>query len=139
MGLISGMHWLSSNSHSKIHLVQVFPDEMHLATLNNFLSACGQLHPMVNVKNVIIALIDRLALFAQRNDSGGIPSDIQLFDVFSEEIANIIGGREGNMPPEDIVALQVRSTDAYRVISFYKRRSYVGQWMMVRIWLKGDQ
>ena len=83
---------------------------MHLATLNNFLSACGQLHPMVNVKNVIIALIDRLALFAQRNPSdsgGGIPSDIQLFDVFSEEIANIIRGREGNMPPEDIVALQV--------------------------------
>ena len=51
---------------------------MHLATLTNFLSACGQLHPMVNVKNVIIALIDRLALFAQRNDSGGIPSDIQV-------------------------------------------------------------
>ena len=85
---------------------------MHLATLNNFLSACGQLHPMVNVKNVIIALIDRLALFAQRNPAdsgggGGIPADIRLFDVFSEEIANIIRGREGNMPPEDIVALQV--------------------------------
>ena len=53
---------------------------MHLATLTNFLSACGQLHPMVNVKNVIIALIDRLALFAQRNDSGGIPSDIQVIN-----------------------------------------------------------
>ena len=99
---------------SPIHSVQVFPDEMHLATLNNFLSACGQLHPMVNVKNVIIALIDRLALFAQRNPAdssggggGGIPADIRLFDVFSEEIANIIRGREGNMPPEDIVALQV--------------------------------
>merc|ERR1719245_2727663 len=94
-------------------IIQVFPDEMHLATLNNFLSACGQLHPMVNVKNVIIALIDRLALFAQRNPAdsggggGGIPADIRLFDVFSEEIANIIRGREGNMPPEDIVALQV--------------------------------
>ena len=98
---------------SPTHSVQVFPDEMHLATLNNFLSACGQLHPMVNVKNVIIALIDRLALFAQRNPAdsggggGGIPADIRLFDVFSEEIANIIRGREGNMPPEDIVALQV--------------------------------
>ena len=83
---------------------------MHLATL----SAYRQLHPMVNVKNVIIALIDRLALFAQRNPAdsgggggGGIPADIRLFDVFSEEIANIIRGREGNMPPEDIVALQV--------------------------------
>jgi vacuolar protein sorting-associated protein 35 len=80
---------------------------MHLITLNNFLSACGQLHPLVNVKNVIIALIDRLSLFAQRSDSGGIPSEIQLFDVFSEEIASIISGREDNMPPEDIVSLQV--------------------------------
>ncbi len=59
-------------------IIQVFPDEMHLATLHSFLSACGQLQPSVNVKNVIIALIDRLALFAQRQDSGGIPGDIQV-------------------------------------------------------------
>lgn len=47
-------------------IIQVFPDELHLATLTNFLNACGQLHPAVNVKNVIISLIDRLALYAQR-------------------------------------------------------------------------
>ena len=81
---------------------------MHLVTLNNFLAACGQLHPMVNVKNIIISLIDRLALFATREDeTGGIPSDIQLFDVFSKEIANIITAKK-DMPPEDIVSLQVR-------------------------------
>ena len=79
---------------------------MHLVTLNNFLAACGQLHPMVNVKNIIISLIDRLALFATREDeTGGIPSDIQLFDVFSKEIANIITAKK-DMPPEDIVSLQ---------------------------------
>ena len=84
-----------------------FLDEMHLVTLNNFLAACGQLHPMVNVKNIIISLIDRLALFATREDeTGGIPSDIQLFDVFSKEIANIITAKK-DMPPEDIVSLQV--------------------------------
>ena len=80
---------------------------MHFVTLNNFLAACGQLHPMVNVKNIIISLIDRLALFATREDeTGGIPSDIQLFDVFSKEIANIITAKK-DMPPEDIVSLQV--------------------------------
>ena len=57
---------------------------MHLATLSSFLNACGQLHPSVNVKNVVIALIDRLAAFATREDSGGIPEDIQLFNIFSE-------------------------------------------------------
>merc|ERR1712223_874284 len=88
-------------------IIQVFPDEMHLATLNSFLGACAQLHPSVNVKNIIISLIDRLALYAQREDeSGGIPSDIKLFDIFSKEIEYIISDRR-DMPPEDIVSLQV--------------------------------
>merc|ERR1712223_436873 len=88
-------------------VIQVFPDDMHLVTLNNFLAACGQLHPLVNVKNIIISLIDRLALFATREDeTGGIPSDVQLFDIFSKEIANIITAKK-DMPPEDIVSLQV--------------------------------
>ena len=89
-------------------IIQVFPDEMHLATLNNFLSGCGQLHPMVNVKNIIISLIDRLALYAQREDeTGGIPNELQLFDIFSREIEFIICDRR-DMPSEDIVSLQVR-------------------------------
>lgn len=62
---------------------------------------------MVNVKNIIIALIDRLALFAARDDgTGGIPKELQLFDIFSQEISSIISGRK-EMPPEDIVSLQV--------------------------------
>lgn len=40
-------------------IIQVFPDEFHLRTLNNFLMACAELHQNVNVKNIIIALIDR--------------------------------------------------------------------------------
>merc|ERR1719189_271178 len=75
-------------------IIQVFPDEMHLETLNNFLAACGQLQPMVNVKNIIISLIDRLALFATREDDSGIPNDIQLFDIFSQEIASIITAKK---------------------------------------------
>merc|ERR1711860_161969 len=96
------------NIDVEIYKSTVLPDEMHLTTLNNFLAACGQLNPMVNVKNIIISLIDRLALFATREDeTGGIPQDIQLFDVFSQEIANIITAKRDMIPPEDIVSLQV--------------------------------
>ena len=35
-------------------------------TLGPFLSACANLHPRVNIKNIVIALIDRLAAFAAR-------------------------------------------------------------------------
>ncbi|QQP54246.1 Vacuolar protein sorting-associated protein 35, partial [Caligus rogercresseyi] len=87
---------------------QVFPDDMHLVTLRPFLNACGQLHEKVNVKNVIISLIDRLALYASREDVGWIPKDVQLFDIFSQEVASIISG-------QDIVSLQVSlSNMAYK-------------------------
>ncbi|CAD7059986.1 unnamed protein product [Tilletia caries] len=53
-------------------VIQVFPDEFHLRNLGPFLSACAQLHPKVNIKQIVIALIDRLAAYAAReaeNDS----------------------------------------------------------------------
>ena len=61
-------------------------------------------------------LTSRLALFAHRGsadaDEGdgvateNIPADLQLFDIFSKEIEYIISDRR-DMPPEDIVSLQV--------------------------------
>lgn len=87
-------------------IIQVFPDEFHLQSLNSFLRACAELHPNVNVKNIIIALIDRLAAFAQSEEGNGIPPEIQLFDIFSQQISQVIQNRP-DMPPEDIVSLQV--------------------------------
>ncbi|XP_073234316.1 vacuolar protein sorting-associated protein 35-like [Porites lutea] len=86
-------------------VIQVFPDEFHLRTLSMFLQACAELHEKVNIKNIIISLIDRLALFANRED-GGIPREIKLFDVMSEQVSTVVQTRS-EMPTEDIVALQV--------------------------------
>ena len=83
--------------------IQVFPDEFHLACLTSFLEACAELQPAVNVKNIVI---DRLAAFATREDSPGIPGNIELFQIFSDEISSIIKARP-DMPPEDIVSLEV--------------------------------
>ncbi|KAL4235432.1 Vacuolar protein sorting-associated protein 35 [Mactra antiquata] len=87
-------------------IIQVFPDDFHLQTLSPFLRACAELHANVNVKNIIISLIDRLAQFAQNEEGTGIPAEIQLFDIFSQQIAQVIQNRS-DMPPEDIVSLQV--------------------------------
>ena len=48
------------------NLVKVFTDEFHLHTLGPFLSATAQLQPKVNIKQIVIALIDRLAAHAAR-------------------------------------------------------------------------
>lgn len=44
----------------------MFPDEFHLNTLDIFLGATAQLQGRVNVKQIVIALIDRLASYAAR-------------------------------------------------------------------------
>lgn len=80
-------------------LIQVFPDEFHLLNLNPFLNSCAQLVPAVNVKNIIIALIDRLA------SSKDILLPDDLFDVFSVQVSNIIKNRP-EMALEDIISMQ---------------------------------
>ncbi|KAF7283955.1 vacuolar protein sorting 35 isoform X1 [Rhynchophorus ferrugineus] len=92
-------------------IIQVFPDEFHIQTLTPFLKSCAELEQGVNVKNIVISLMERLATFSQRSDShsgegGNILKDVQLFEVFSDQVSSIIANRQ-YLPPEDMVALQV--------------------------------
>lgn len=64
-----------------------------MATLNAFLKSCAELQPGVNVKNVVISLIDRLASFSQRSEvsPGDMEAEVaKLFDIFSDQVASII-------------------------------------------------
>ncbi|TFK28349.1 vacuolar protein sorting-associated protein 35 [Coprinopsis marcescibilis] len=56
-------------------VIQVFSDEFHLHTLGPFLSATARLHPKVNIKQIVIALIDRLALYAAREAESDDPEE----------------------------------------------------------------
>lgn len=51
-------------------ITQVFPDEYHLHTLDQFLAAVSRLNPHVNVKVIVIALMDRLSSYAAREFEG---------------------------------------------------------------------
>ena len=53
----------------------MFTDEFHLYTLGPFLSATAQLHPKVNIKQIVIALIDRLAAYAAREAENEDPEE----------------------------------------------------------------
>lgn len=96
-------------------IIQVFPDEFHLANLQPFLKSCAELQPGVNIKNIIIALIERLASYSQRNEGNinlsvvledGKEQEVQLFEVFSDQVAAITQSRT-DMPPEDMLSLQL--------------------------------
>ncbi|XP_060807154.1 vacuolar protein sorting-associated protein 35 [Amyelois transitella] len=96
-------------------IIQVFPDEFHLANLQPFLKSCAELQPGVNIKNIIIALIERLAAYSQRNEGtinlnvvteDGQEQEVQLFEVFSDQVAAITQSR-ADMPQEDMLSLQL--------------------------------
>lgn len=55
----------------------MFPDEFHLHTLDQFLSATSRLNPHVNVKAIVIGLMDRLSSYAAR-ESEQEPPDQRL-------------------------------------------------------------
>lgn len=58
-------------------IIQVFHDDFHLRTLGPYLSATAQLHQKVNIKQIVIALIDRLAAYAAREAESEPPEVIK--------------------------------------------------------------
>lgn len=86
-------------------MIQIFPDEFHLVTLEQILAACGQLQPGVDVKTIIVSLIDRLAAFAVKSPDT-IPTNIDIFDTFFVHVGKVIEQRP-NMEVTDVLTLQV--------------------------------
>lgn len=69
-------------------ITQVFPDEFHLNTLDQLLSAIARLNPHVNIKAIVIGLMDRLSSYAAReSESEPIKNREQLEE---EATANLL-------------------------------------------------
>jgi vacuolar protein sorting-associated protein 35 len=69
-------------------VTQVFPDEFHLHTLDQFLSAVARLNPHVNVKGIVVGLMDRLSAYAQRESESESPE--QRKKTEEEAITNLL-------------------------------------------------
>jgi vacuolar protein sorting-associated protein 35 len=69
-------------------VTQVFPDEFHLHTLDQFLSAVARLNPHVNVKAIVVGLMDRLSAYAQRESETETPEQRQKTE--EESIAKLL-------------------------------------------------
>lgn len=81
-------------------LIQVFPDEFHLATLELFFNSCALLMGQVNVRNIVTALFEKLS--APKLEEAKAKD---LYDEFSSRIDKVIEAREG-IPSEDVVAMK---------------------------------
>ncbi|XP_065881465.1 vacuolar protein sorting-associated protein 35B-like [Euphorbia lathyris] len=69
-------------------LIQVFPDEYHLQTIDTLLAACSQLQPTVDVKTVLSELMERLSNYAASTEDV-LPQFLQV-EAFTK-LSNAIG------------------------------------------------
>lgn len=82
-------------------IIQVFPDEFHLATLDLFLKACTLLKEKVNVRGILESLMTRLSTYALSNKGVVTSSSLTLssgetvntFKLFNDCVASLIEER----------------------------------------------
>jgi vacuolar protein sorting-associated protein 35 len=70
-------------------IIQVFPDEFHINTLEPFLTTCTQLVAQVDVKLILCNLMNRLASYAD-GQADVIPAELNAFKIFNDFSTKII-------------------------------------------------
>ncbi|XP_020207664.1 vacuolar protein sorting-associated protein 35B isoform X1 [Cajanus cajan] len=88
-------------------IIQVFPDEYHLQTLEILLGACPQLQPTVDIKTVLSQLMDRLSNYAS-SSTEVLPEFLQVeaFTKLSTAIGRVIEAQV-DMPLVGAISLHV--------------------------------
>ncbi|CAO3655667.1 unnamed protein product [Mucor hiemalis] len=124
-------------------IIQIFPDEFHMHTLKPFLATTAQLHPQVNIKMIIMALLDRLTAFAKNeaeelgvseNTGGSILIKEEngiggnLFVLFWNEIMELVKTRQ-DLPVQDQTSLFV-SLANFSLTCYADRMDYIDQILM---------
>ncbi|KAH7848926.1 hypothetical protein Vadar_010373 [Vaccinium darrowii] len=88
-------------------IIQVFPDEYHLQTLETLLGACPQLQPTVDIKTVLSLLMERLSNYAASSPEL-LPEFLQVeaFAKLSSAIGKVIEAQV-DMPVVGAITLYV--------------------------------
>ncbi|KAG0562429.1 hypothetical protein KC19_9G145400 [Ceratodon purpureus] len=88
-------------------VIQVFPDDFHLQTLEILLSACPQLQPSVDVKTVMSQLMERLSKYAAASPEV-LPDfhQVEAFSKFSQAVIQVVEAQP-DMPLVSAISLYV--------------------------------
>jgi len=91
-------------------IIQAFPDEYHIATLEKILETCSQIMANgVDIKTIFIRLMDRLADFATNSeeDIQSLCGDLELYTMFKKSIDTIIETQGATLELAKFLDLQV--------------------------------
>lgn len=73
-------------------VIQVFPDEYHLQSLESLLDTISNLNPNVDIKSIFINLMEKLSKFAANTEGevGNINKELDIFKLFKKYSDKII-------------------------------------------------
>jgi len=106
-------------------IVQVFPDEFQMKTLDQFLAMCSKLSPGINMRSIIAALTDRLARFASESpENAALASGSMAFEIFRSHLPTIIAQSSANSRLSDMLAMYL-SLLQFALKAHHDRLDYV--------------
>lgn len=90
-------------------IIQAFPDEYHINTLEKLLTTCATIMQNgVDIKTIFIRLMERLAEYASNEEENiGQLSDLDLFTMFKKSIDSIIENQGASLELDKFLELQV--------------------------------
>jgi len=109
-------------------VIQAFPDEYHLQTLEPLLETTTNLNPQVDIKNIFIHLMDKLSKYAASTDSDiiGINKDLDIFKLFKKYTDKIIETQGKTREVSGLLELEVAFLN-FAINTYPKNLDYVNQ------------
>merc|ERR1719401_1541540 len=71
-------------------MIQVFPDEFHIRTLEQVLSAYTKAQPNVDMKPIMVTLMNRLATYLSSGEESEAFSGVDIFSLFRTHLQQIL-------------------------------------------------
>lgn len=96
-------------------IIQVFPDEFHIQTLEVILSVCPKLREKVNIRTILQSIMNRLAnyyadelLLNDEEDTEGVKMSVMMdsFSMFEECIKSVLDARGVKLTAREAIRLE---------------------------------
>jgi vacuolar protein sorting-associated protein 35 len=96
-------------------IIQVFPDEFHIQTLEVILSVCPKLRDKVNIRTILQSIMNRLAnyyadelLLNDEEDTEGVKMSVMMdsFSMFEECIKSVLDARGVKLTAREAIRLE---------------------------------
>jgi len=113
-------------------IIQAFPDEYHLQTLEQLLDTTSNLNVDVDIKNIFISLMDKLSKFAAQSNQGDesmmsmIGGNLDIFRLFKKYTDKIIEEQGRNIEVSKLLELEVAFMN-FCIKTYPSNISYVNQ------------